>query len=85
VWALSRSAALHLVRQWSSNAYLAQIVNTIEMWVILGCLLYWLIGLRREGEARTAVVGHLWNRAEAERLSSQLDAINDRLERLRRR
>jgi hypothetical protein len=51
----------------------------------MGCLLVWLLGLRREGESRTAVVGHLWNRAEADRLTEQLDAINDSLERLRRK
>jgi hypothetical protein len=85
VWSLSRSAALHLVSQWSGNKHLSMVVNSIEMYVILGCLLVWLLGLRREGETRTAIVGHLWNRAEAEHLTGQLDAINNSLERLRRR
>lgn len=85
VWSLSRSAALHLVRQWSGNKYLSMVVNSIEMYIILGCLLAWLLGLRREGETRTAIVGHLWNRGEVEHLTGQLDAINNSLERLRRR
>jgi hypothetical protein len=85
VWSLSRSAAVHLVNQWSANQRVSQAINTLQMCVAGGCLLFWLIGLRREGEIRTAVVGHLWNRAEAERLTQQLDAINNNLERLRRR
>jgi hypothetical protein len=85
IWSLSRSAALHLVIQRSGDTGLSAIVNMIQQVVTVGCLLLWMIGLRKEGEGRTAVVGHLWNRAEAERLSSQLDAINDSLDRMRRR
>jgi hypothetical protein len=85
VWFLSRSAAVHVVNQWSGNKTVSLAVNSADMFIIMGCLLVWLLGLRREGENRTAVVGHLWNRAEADRLTEQLDAINDSLERLRRR
>jgi hypothetical protein len=85
VWSLSRSAAVHLVNQWSANKQVSVAINTFEMCIAGGCLLFWLIGFRREGEIRTAVIGHLWNRAEAERLTEQLDAINNNLERLRRR
>jgi hypothetical protein len=84
VWSLSRSAAVHLVNQWSANKQVSLAINTFDMCISVGCLLFWLIGLRREGEIRTAVVGHLWNRAETERLTEQLDAINNTLERLRR-
>jgi hypothetical protein len=44
-----------------------------------------MAGFRSDGESRTAVVGHLWSRAEAERLSRQLESINNSLERLRKR
>jgi hypothetical protein len=85
VWLLSHAAAVHVVNQWSGNKQVGLVVNSIQMCLFIGCLLFWLLEFRREGEVRTAVVGHLWNRAEAERLTEQLDAINDSLERLRRR
>jgi hypothetical protein len=85
MWALSRSAAVHLVNLWKTNAHLSRVVNDLNTLVFLGCMLFWLMAFRREGETRTAVVGHLWNRAEAERLTEQLDAINNSLERMRRR
>jgi hypothetical protein len=83
VWSLSRSAVVHLINQWFNNRHLTQISNIAQMCVTLGCLLFWMEGFKREGEARTAVVGHLWNRAEAERLTERLDAINDGLARMR--
>jgi hypothetical protein len=85
VWSLSRSAAAHIVNQWSGNKQVSLVVSSVQMFVEMGCLLFWLLEFRREGESRTAVVGHLWNRAEAERLTDQLDAINSSLERLRRK
>jgi hypothetical protein len=85
VWRLSRATAVYVVNQWSGNTRVSLVVNSIEMCLFIGCLLFWVLEFRREGEARTAVVGHLWNRAEAERLTEQLDAINDSLERMRRR
>jgi hypothetical protein len=85
VWALSRSAGVHVVNQWGGNTQVSLAVNLVEAAIVSGCLLLWLLGLRGEGERRTAVVGHLWNRAEAERLTEQLGAINDSLERMRRK
>ena len=85
VWSLSRSAMLHVVNQWSGNKQVSVVANSVEMGVIIGCLLLWLLGMKREGESLTAVVGHLWNRAEADRLTEQMDAINNSLERLRRK
>jgi hypothetical protein len=85
VASLSRSVAIHLINQWFENKQLRHVSNLAQMCIGLGCLLFWLIGLRREGESRTAVVGHLWNRAEAERLTEQLEAINDSIARLRRK
>jgi hypothetical protein len=85
IWSLSRSGAAHLETLWPGNSAANFAINIVEMCIVLGCLLLWLLGFQRKGEGRTAVVGHLWNRAEAERLTRQLDAINDRLEDLRRR
>lgn len=85
VWSLTHSAAVHLANQFQSSKSAIAWLNLIQTSLLLGCLLYWLLGFRREGEGRTAVVGHLWNRAEAERLTEQLNAINDSLERMRRR
>jgi hypothetical protein len=84
VWSLTRSAAAHLANQFPQNLIAVRIISLVQMCIGLGCLLLWLGGLQREGETRTAVVGHLWNRAEADRLTEQLDAINDSLARLRR-
>jgi hypothetical protein len=83
VWSLSRSAVVHLINQWFNNRHLTQMSNIAQMCVTLGCLYFWMVGFKREGEVRTAVVGHLWNRAEAERLTERLDAINDGLARMR--
>jgi hypothetical protein len=85
VWSLARSAQLHLVNQRSGNRSINMLVTSIQLCIALGCLVLWLAGFKREGESRTAVVGHLWNRAEAEHLTKQLEAINNSLERLRRR
>jgi hypothetical protein len=83
VWTLSRSLGAHLVNQFPKNLVAIRVISSIHMCIDVGCLLFWLFGLERKGEARTAVVGHLWNRAEAERLTGQLDAINDSLARIR--
>lgn len=85
VWWLSRSAAVHFFNQRLANERIRDAVATAQILIGTGCLLYWLIGMRRQGEVRTAVVGHLWNRREAERLTEQLNAINDGLARLRRK
>ena len=85
VWSLSRSALVHIVNQWSGNKQVSLIANSVEMCIVIGCLSVWLLELRREGERRTAVVGHLWNRGEADRLKEQLEAINNGLERMRRK
>jgi hypothetical protein len=84
-WSLSRSAAVHVAAQFTGNTPVIRAINTVQMCIALGCLVLWLVGMRKEGEVRTAVVGHLWNRDEADRLTEQLDAINEGLERLRRK
>lgn len=85
VWSLSRSLLAHVVSQWFAHKPVKLAADVAQMAIGVSCLLFWLIGLRREGELRTAVVGHLWNRAEAERLTEQLDAVNAGLARLRRK
>ena len=43
------------------------------------CLLVWTMALRPESEESTVVIGHRWDPSAMERLSEQLDAINERL------
>jgi hypothetical protein len=74
-----------LANQFHGNRPAIHAVNSVLNWVVIACLLLWLVGLRRGGESRTTVVGHLWNRAEGQRLAEQLEAINDSLERMRRK
>ena len=49
------------------------------------CLMTWLIGIRREGEERTTVVGHSRNPTAAAHLTKQLQGINDALGRFAKR
>lgn len=84
VWTLTNSAVAHLFIQFPKNLLAIRTISSIRMCIVAGCLVFWMAVFKREGEARTAVVGHLWNRAEAERLTEQLDAINNGLARLRR-
>lgn len=82
-WALTHSAAVFLVNHAPGNQRFRATVNLFQATIQASCLLYWLLGMRQEGETRTAVVGHLWSREEAERLTGQLAAINTSLERMR--
>jgi hypothetical protein len=50
----------------------------------LACVVGWSLLLKRTGEKEIVVTGHAWDRAQAERLSVQLDAINSRLARMAR-
>lgn len=50
----------------------------------LACVIGWSLLLKRAGEKEIVVTGHAWDRAQAERLSVQLDAINSRLVRMAR-
>ena len=84
-WALVHTVTVFMGIHVSGNLRAGAILNLIQSCVQTGCLVYWMAGLRKEGETLTAVVGHLWNREEAERLTEQLDSINDSLERFRRR
>lgn len=85
VWSLSRSAYIDVINHWINDKNVKLATNIAQMCIALGCLVFWLVGFKRQGEARTAVVGHLWNRAEADRLTGQLETINDGLAKLRKR
>ncbi|HVO96897.1 MAG TPA: hypothetical protein VMT15_02475 [Bryobacteraceae bacterium] len=84
VWAVTHSVAVFLVNHSPGDNRFRATVNLSQAFIQAGCLLFWLAGLQQEGELRTAVVGHIWSRAEADRLTELLEAINSRLERLRR-
>lgn len=84
IWTLTRSASAHLANRFPKNLLAIRTISSLQMCVVAGCLMWWLVVFKRGGEARTAVVGHLWNREEADRLTEQLDAINNGLARLRR-
>jgi hypothetical protein len=78
----SRSTGLLLTNMLPTR--FARPVSIAMLGVSFGCLLTLLLALRREGEEATVVVGHVWNPAEVEHLTSQLDAINASLVRLSR-
>jgi hypothetical protein len=51
-------------------------LGNTSMTVSVICLVFWVIALGRDGEFRTAIIGHQWNLADEQRLRAQLDAIN---------
>jgi hypothetical protein len=85
LWSLSRAISVYIISRWFTDKRISHGSDTVQLVVDLVCLSLWLFGMRREGEVRTAVVGHLWNKAEADRLIEQLDTVNASLARLRRK
>lgn len=74
VFYLSRTFGLLMI-----NLIPQRFINVITnalLCLSFGCLIGWLVGLRRESEDIATTVGHRWNPAAMERLSGQLDAIN---------
>lgn len=57
----------------------ARLLGGIDMGVLVGCLLFWLVMLNYRGEAKRVVVGHQWNPSDEGRLLAQLEAINTSL------
>jgi hypothetical protein len=55
-------------------------INAISLAAVVAVLIFWIIAVRPNGENLTTVTGHRWNPQEVERLLSQLDTINTRLE-----
>jgi hypothetical protein len=39
-------------------------------------MLFWLVGLSRQGEEKRLVIGHRWNREDQDRVLERLKAIN---------
>jgi hypothetical protein len=76
VYSFQRWAGLLLGDLWP--AYQRQF-STAMLCISLACLIAWIILLRRAGETSTVQTGHHWNRAEADRLGLQLNAINAKL------
>jgi hypothetical protein len=60
-------------------------LGSVEMAVSVGCLIFWLLALSRQGENKRVVVGHQWNPGDDQRLLAQLEAINANLLRWRRK
>jgi hypothetical protein len=58
--------------------------NVIFEVITLACIAFWIIGMRKSDEDHTTTTGHRWNPKEMERLKTQLDEINEGLERLAR-
>jgi hypothetical protein len=82
VYFLAKAAGL-FVRN-VSNEWQTQISATL-IGVSTACLVFWMIGLTRGGEAKAVVIGHKWQIGDEERLISQLMAINAGLSRAARK
>lgn len=79
---LTKSAARLI--QNASHQWYSQI-STVLVVVSTACVLLWALALSREGEKKTMVIGHRWNREDEERLLSQLKEINASLLRTARK
>jgi hypothetical protein len=73
----SRSLGLLLVNLLPLAYF--RMLSTVLLAFSLGCLLLWLLGLRKESQDVVAITGHRSNAAALERLSAQLDQINTAL------
>ena len=82
VYFLTKATALFIRN--TSHEWRPQI-SAILIGVSTSCLLFWMIGLTRDGETKTVVVGHKWDTGDEERLVSQLKAINANLIRAARK
>ena len=51
-------------------------VSNIWLTVSTLCIVFWMIFLNREGEKKSVVFGHRWDRGDEARLLQQLEAIN---------
>ena len=77
IYFLARAVGLTGMDWW--RIYYYQIESALLV-VAFGCMMFWAITMRPEGETRM-VSGHHWNPEEAERLRRQLDEMNEKLER----
>ncbi len=79
LFALARSFGLLLANLLPQKDTL--LVSTILLGLTLLCLLIWLVGIRPEGERVTATPGYRRDAEAMQRLSRQLDSINQTLAR----
>jgi hypothetical protein len=56
--------------------YWPRLWSDAHMVVYVACLLLWCLGLSRQGENKTVVLGHQWRPGDDERLLAELEAIN---------
>jgi hypothetical protein len=78
VYFLTKAAALfvrNLGHRWDRP------LGDLLIIVSTGCLVFWIFALNRQGETKTAVIGHKWHTGDEERLLLQLMAINAGLSR----
>jgi hypothetical protein len=71
---LSRSSALLFINLMPPSAALK--LNVVMLCVSFGCLLLWLIAMRKEGEFVLTIPGHRWNLDAISALTGQLESIN---------
>jgi hypothetical protein len=73
----ARTTGLFMLNQqgfaWSRMA------SVVSLGVILGCLVYWILRLSRQGEVTDIVVGQRSDPEREQRALSQLEAINSRV------
>ena len=50
--------------------------SMVEVGASTVAMLFWLIGLSRQGEKKTLVIGHRWNRDDQDKVLERLKAIN---------
>lgn len=61
------------------------IYSNIELLVVLGCLIFWIVVLNRRGERVPVTVGHLWSPEEGRILVNRLETLNAKLVRASRK
>ncbi|HEY7338514.1 MAG TPA: hypothetical protein VH639_26745 [Bryobacteraceae bacterium] len=81
IYSFSRWTGLLLSALWP---WLTHPSSVAMLAISLICTVGWIVLLKKAGEKETVVTGHAWDRAQAERLTVQLDAINSRLVRVAR-
>lgn len=76
IYFLTKATALFI--RTLGHYWLPQI-GTVLLGVSSACLLFWVLGLNREGERRIVQIGHKWSPENAQRLLSKVREINENL------
>ncbi len=79
VYFLSKATALFIR---TLGHYWGQQISTFLLVVYSICLLFWAVGLNREGERHKIRIGHKWSPADAERLILKLQEFNKNIVRI---